>query len=330
MEKLQQLLQDFKLNDQHLLLFISEHSDEEYDDLDTLLQEPIVHDLLRELTTDPELYNSEVVTNYFTMHQMTPVNYLHPELLLLCYYIADDEGDLSEELKTNTEKTLDLFRNVMEYPDNEFALDTQSSEQVEQSVDSLESRVALLRESLVKTVPLCCEHIVRTSNEFEGSSLYQQLLNQMLGPNVDNVLGSMESADTDPLDENNEGEKVNKMNDFLNQFMKQMMSSYGSGQGSGTEAEVGLNDQPDSGSTVNNDFMAQMLSNFGLGSRPESVLNERPESELNEQPGCDMMGNDFMKQMLSSFGLSLDSEPELEPELESNEQSEVVNNEPLD
>lgn len=331
MEKLRQLLQDLKSNDQHLLLFISEHGDDEYEDLDVFLQEPIVHDLLRELTTDSELYKSDEATKYFEMHQMTPVNYLHPELLLLCYYIADDEGDLSEELKTSTERTLDLLRNVLEYPENEFALDTQSHETTspndnQQSVDSLESRVTLFRESLVKTVPLCCEHIVRTSNEFEESSLYQQLLNQMLGPNVDNVLGTMESesSDTDHFDENNDGVKVNKMNDFLNQFMKQMMSGYGSDQGSdqGLRVESGLeqsdHEQPELGFGTNNDFMKQMMANFGLGSMPDF-------------PGpcaSKVMGNDFMAQMLSGFGLSLG--PTLEPELDSDEQTDVVNNEPLD
>jgi hypothetical protein len=197
-EELIKLLQSVKTNENYFLVFKSQHTDEEYDDLETLLQEENVVELLQRLTTDVELYNSETVLNYFELHATEKTDYCNSELLLLLYYMADDNEldtkDLSEELENKCNNTLSTFMNVLEFPDNKYLTGS----------NNLLDRVELFKQNLKETVPLCCKHMSESADKFEESNLYQQLLSQMLGPNMNKILENLVPHDDEEATDNSD------------------------------------------------------------------------------------------------------------------------------
>lgn len=178
-ESIVNLLEKIKKNEDYLLFLIKEQTDEQYEEMELFLENEDVNTLLQILTYDDKLYKNDIVIEYFDLECEEYKDYLHQNILMLLYYMSDNnENDtkyVDEDTKNNCKNSIQLFKNILNYPDDMFLIDESYS-----SINFMD-RVNLFKESLNISVPLCCQHIVNSSKNFSESNFYQEMMSHMLG-----------------------------------------------------------------------------------------------------------------------------------------------------
>jgi hypothetical protein len=157
--------------DIYKLLLLDEHTDEEFEDIDEFIQtNDEITIFLNMITYNPTLFMDESIIKYFELRYDEPKEYLTTDLLMLLYYMADnndmDTNNLSNELKKEVINTINIFKELIQLDDEKM----------------IKNKILIFTELLNKSLPLACKHML---TEVDKSNLYQQMMNSFGKINVD-------------------------------------------------------------------------------------------------------------------------------------------------
>jgi len=226
-------LKEFQQKKIYNLFLLNEHTDEEFEDMDDYIQtnDKMIF-FLREITNNL-LKIDESIKKYYELHYDEPKEYLTVELLMLLYYMSDtnemDTTNLTKELKDCVNEAINLFKDLIQIKDTTM----------------LHDKIISFNESLSKTLPMACTHMVNVAETFDKSNMYQQMMDNFskINVNFDKYLDTLlptddekenflqiinkltksnnwdesnncdELNDNDELHDNNEINKNNKLHD---------------------------------------------------------------------------------------------------------------------